>query len=254
MPLIHSVTDDGTRGALGSLIDFSPDLGTSRFCAPDIETAYVTNADVGCVRFAGAGTTTAHVVLIDGGSDDAQVVASTGGRLVLTTNDADNDAIFLGFWGPVATATGTLPFLPVAGTTLTFGIKAKINTIATTDIMFGIGIVDVTPFGGIADAIYFESLGSATVFSTVLEQGDSETTTAMTTTIADDTYFECGFTVTGITNVDNFHDDEVVAASAVTNLADQADEAMAPFVAIRNFDASAATFTIERLSCYQTIA
>lgn len=239
-------------GGAGAIIQFAPDMGTSRFCAPDIETAYVTNADVGCLRCDGPGLTSAHVVLIDAGSDDGQVVSSTGGRLVLTTNDADNDAIFLGFWGPVATATGTLPFLPVAGTTLRFGIRCKVDVIATCDLMFGLGVVDTTPFGGMTDSIRLEALGAAAVLDYFVEQDSTETTASMVTTIADDTYFDAGFVVTGVDTVNFLHDDENLAASAVTNLDD--DEPLCAFVAIRNFSAATATLTIERLSCTQTIA
>ncbi len=252
MPRIHSSTVDGKTGEGGGLIQFSPDLATSRFCAPNIETAYITDADAGCVRFAGTGLTIAHLVQIDGGSDNGQVVASSGGRLVLTTNDADNDAIFLGFWGPVATAVGTLPFLPVAGTVLRFGVKMKILDVDKSDVMFGLANVDTEPFGGVTDGVYLEKIGAAVVFSSVLEQDSTETTTALTTTIVDNTYFEAGFIVTGLDTVHNFVDDEVVAASAVTNLDD--DEPLCPFIAIRNFGAQVNTLTIERISCTQSIA
>ncbi|MCP4573394.1 MAG: hypothetical protein GY838_13645 [bacterium] len=236
---------------------FAPDLGSVQLYDVGLATDYTVNEDVGSVVCGGAGWTDAYFIQVDVGNDDAQVVGSVNGRLILTGNDANNDGVQLGFWGHTAAAAyRRLPFLPTAGTTIRFGIKAKITEVATTDILFGLTDVELTPFVAISEGIYMQSIGAATVLSGVLENGGAATSTTLntdTSTITANTYFEAGFVVHGVDRVDFYMDGVKTSTTTMTNLS---TEPLAPVISFLNFGAGTAgrTMTIERLTCTQTTA
>ncbi|MCP4573395.1 MAG: hypothetical protein GY838_13650 [bacterium] len=231
---------------------------------PDLSN--VVDGTLDAVRTAGAsnaisiGGQGAFVTVVDGDADAGEVINSVAGRLVLTTNDKDDDNISICLQGGGAMNAPSMkvgPFLPVAASEIVFGIKAKISDATQTDLLFGLTVCDAEPVGGVTDGIYFLKGDADTQPDLVLEKNSTATTTAMlnaagaAAAVADNTYFTAGFIVQGLTTVTGYWDGVATNASAVTNIDD--DERLYVNISIVNGEAAAKTLTIEKLFCYQTM-
>lgn len=233
-------------GEQGKLIYFAPNFSHS-VSSLTTQAAVRAAGGVGAVKL---GSHSAYLHLVDGGNDDGEVVQANGGRLIMTTNDADNDLLTLGFWGPFATAgVDRLPFLPVANSTVRFGVKCKINDVSTADFFCGLTVVDTDPFDAVTDGVYLTDLSTGTLKG-VLEKNTNATSANIGTT-ADDTYFEAGFVVHGLSTVDFYFNGTKTQQTTVTNIDD--DEPLVPVIGIRNSSGAASTLTVEKLACCQTI-
>jgi hypothetical protein len=67
------------------------------------------------------------------------------------------------------------------------GAKLKINDADQTDLFFGLAVTDTALLGGVADAVYFESVDGSASISTVTEKDSTETQNDSQGTLADDT-------------------------------------------------------------------
>jgi hypothetical protein len=227
------------------MIDFAPDLGHAVTFGENMGAARAAGA-VGGVKL---GHEMGYLHLVDTNTDALEVFYSNGGRLVITSNDNLADIMTLGMWGPYATAgTDRLPFLPLANTTIRFGIRFKLSAGAT--VVAGLTDVELTPTAAISEGIYM--LGLANSIIGVVENGAAATPTAAIGTMTNDSYSEMGFVVNGVTSVDFYLDNVFIRQATMTNLPTTVQ--MAPTFSIKNATAAAHTATIERWSCTQTVA
>ena len=67
------------------------------------------------------------------------------------------------------------------------GAKLQINDVDQTDLFFGLAVTDTALLGGVADAVYFESVDGSAAISTVTEKDSTETQNDSAGTLVDAT-------------------------------------------------------------------
>ncbi len=88
-----------------------------------------------------------------------------------------------------------------------FGCEMQINDVDQTDFIFGIAVTDTALLGGVADAVYFESVDGGTGISTVTEKSGTETQNDTAGTLVDATDIILEFYFSGgVPNVEFFID------------------------------------------------
>lgn len=246
-----------SAGEQGQMSTFNPDFSYIKAFADG--TGLTTARAAGTVGDILIGTESAYFHMVDTNNGDAELIKSSGGRLLMATNTDILDLCTLGFWGHLAGGVPPLPFLPVASSVIRFGIKAKVDDADDLDFLIGLGVVDTTPIAAITDGIFFRKLGTDTQPDLVLDQNSTETVLALTDdagsaiAVADDTYFEAGFVIHGVSQVNaywNGHGKNNIQTT-VTYLDD--DEPLCPIIAIGNETDAVSTITVERLVCTQTV-
>lgn len=176
------------------------------------------------------------VTVVDGGSDGADAFSIADGKLVIVTNDADNDGSNVQLAGSEAYAVNA------ATKYVYFGISLKIDEATQSDILAGLCITDTDLLGGMTDGIYFECLDGATAINFVLEKNSTETTSASAVgTLADATDVVLEFVFDG-TYVDAWVNGVQQTRLATTNLPN--DEWLTPSVHVLTGTTAAATLTI----------
>lgn len=175
---------------------------------------------------AGSGTTTFA-------STDA-----SGGKAIITTAGNEND-------GGNYQLNGE-SFETTSDQDLYFGTKLAINDVDQTDLFIGLAVTDTTLLGGVADAIYFESVDGSATLSAVTEASSTETQSDSVGTLADDTEIELEFYWDG-TKVEFFVNGSSVATSTTNIPATQ----MRVSVHFLTGEATANTCTIDWIRCIQ---
>ena len=127
-----------------------------------------------------------------------------------------------------------------------FGTKLAINDVDQTDLFIGLAVTDTTLLGGVADAIYFESVDGSATLSAVTEASSTETQSDSVGTLADDTEIELEFYWDG-TKVEFFVNGSSVATSTTNIPATQ----MRVSVHFLTGEATANTCTIDWIRCIQ---
>ena len=102
--------------------------------------------------------------------------AALGGRMVITTDAAEND-------GAQMQALGEA-FLPTANNKIYFGCKFQVSAATQSDFLVGLTITDTTALGGVTDGIYFRKIDETTACNFVIETASTETATAALTIVA----------------------------------------------------------------------
>lgn len=171
---------------------------------------------------------------VDGDSDGNGSVLLTDNKLVITTDDKENDGAGIQLRGEA--------FDLASGNFTYFGIKLQVNDATQTDMLVGLCITDTTLLGGMTDGVYFECLDGSTDINFVLEKNSTETTSAAAVgTLADATDIVLEFVFDG-TYVDAWVDGELQTRLAVTNL--PSDEQLTPSIEFLTGEAAAQTLSV----------
>lgn len=186
------------------------------------------------------GWTTTLVEAGAGGESTVTRTDGSGGLLLLTTDNAEDDGINL--------QVTSESFKPGAsGNQSYFGIRFKSGEATQNDILVGMCILDTTLLGGMTDGIYFEKLDGGTSISAVTEKNSTETQTDSLGTFAADTFTIWEWFFDGTTV--RFFIDGALVASHTTNICD--DEELTPSIHFLTGNAAVETMTIDWIRCFQ---
>lgn len=171
---------------------------------------------------AGAGSATEALTDIDGGA------------LLITNDDADNDADFFQKVGE--------GFRWASNKDMAFKARFKVSDATQSDLVMGLQITDTTPLD-VTDGLFFTKAdGSASVTFEVEKNNTATSTTAGT--LADDTFVTVGFYYDKVDQ--KFHifwNDVEVGTAVTTNAVD--DEDLTISFGIQNGEAVAKTMTVD---------
>lgn len=168
------------------------------------------------------------------GSATEALTNADGGVLLITNDDADNDADFFNKIGE--------SFKFETGKKLFFKAKFKVSDATQSDVVFGLQITDTTPLA-VTDGVYFrKDDGDANVDFVVIKNSSATTATAATT-LSNDTYVTLAFAYNGVDEITYFADGVQLGTSATTNLPD--DEELTISFGIQNGEAAAKTMSID---------
>lgn len=193
--------------------------------------------------FASADNMAAYTTtLTESGSGETTVAltaGATGGALLITTDNAENDGANIQLQGEA--------FKPVSGLELYFGIKFQISSATESDFLFGLCITDTDVLGAVTDGVYFRKNDGTTTCNFVLEKNSTETsTTAVTIAAATDYTLEFYFDGT---NVYFWVDGVLGEAPVTTNLPD--DEWLTPTIAFLTGTTAAITCSVDWIRTLQ---
>jgi hypothetical protein len=177
------------------------------------------------------------------GSATEAVASADGGILVVTNDDADNDADFFQ-WSGVDAAGAVETFKFIAGKKLFFKTRFKVSDATQSDFVIGLQITDTTPLA-VTDGVYFrKDDGDADLDFVVIKNSTASTATAFAT-VADDTYMELSFYYDGSAGIAYYKDGVQLGTSDLTNLVD--DEELTISFGIQNGEAVAKVMSIDYL-------
>lgn len=184
-------------------------------------------------RFAAAEWTITTTEAGSGSATEA-LANGDGGLLLITNDDADNDADFFQKVGE--------SFRFEAGKRMWFAARFKVNDATESDVVMGLQITDTTPLD-VTDGIFFLKADGSTSVSFLVEKNNTATTTAAVATMADDTFIELAFYYDGKTTIEVWVDGAKAASSVTTNAPD--DEDLTISFGIQNGAAAAKTMTVD---------
>lgn len=167
------------------------------------------------------------------GSATEAVGNERGGVLVITNDDADNDADFFQW------AKETYKF--VAGKKLMFRSRFKVSDATDSDIVLGLQITDTTPLAA-SDGIWFQKDDGDTNLDFHVVKDSTATDETAIATLSDDTYVTVEFYYNG-SHIALYVDDEQVGSVPVTNVPD--DEELTISFGLQNGAAAAKVLTID---------
>ena len=157
-----------------------------------------------------------------------------GGGLLVTNDDADNDADFFNLKGE--------SFKFVAGKKTFFKARFKVSDATQSDFVVGLQITDTTPLA-VSDGVYFMKDDGDASLDLHVEKDGSDTTASAISTVADDTFLIAGFYYDGKSAIKYYVDDVHLGTSVTTNLPD--DEELTVSFGIQNGAAAAKTMTVD---------
>ena len=170
-----------------------------------------------------------------GGSSASEALTDgDGGLLLITNDDADNDADFLQKVGE--------SFLMEAGKKAWFKARFKVSDATQSDFVMGLQITDTTPLD-VTDGIFFQKDDGDTALDVYVEKDDTATSETDIHTMEDDTFVEVGWYYNGDDNVAVWVDGGLVTNLATTNLPD--DEELTISFGIQNGEGSSKTMTVD---------
>lgn len=168
------------------------------------------------------------------------------GTLVLTNDAADNDSNFLQKIGE--------SFRPVSGKQLFFKARFKVSDATDCDWIMGLAVTDTTPLAadgdGVTDGIFFQKDdGDLNVDFYVQKDATTGqlTTTASTTSAANDTFMTLGFWFDGKRTIRVYKDDVQVDVIDIggTFTTYMPDTELTPTFGIQNGSAAARVMTVD---------
>ena len=158
-----------------------------------------------------------------------------GGALLITNDNADNDADFF-----------QLPsegFKYESGKPLYFKARFKVSNATQSDIVMGLQITDTTPLD-VTDGIFFLKPDDAATLDFLVEKNNTATTAAAIATLADDTFVTLAFFYDpSLARITYYVNDVAVGSSALTNVPD--DEELTLSFGLQNGSAAAHTMTVD---------
>ena len=171
---------------------------------------------------AGAGSATEALTNVDGGA------------LLITNDDADNDADFFQKVGE--------SFLFAAGKKLIFSARFKVSDATESDVVIGLQITDTSPLA-VTDGVYFlKDDGDANIDFHVIKNS-TDTAASAIATLVSDTYVTLSFYYDGKSSILYYANDVHLGTSVTTNLPD--DEELTVSFGIQNGEAVAKTMTLD---------
>jgi hypothetical protein len=129
------------------------------------------------------------------------------------------------------------------------GAKLKINDVDQTDLFFGLAVTDTALLGGVADAVYFESVDGSASISTVTEKDSTETQNDSAGTLADDTDILLEFYFDGSSSSVYFFIDGSLVNTHTANIPD--DEALRLTIEFLTGEATANTCDVQFMRVIQ---
>lgn len=176
------------------------------------------------------------ITTTEGGSGAATeaVTDVQGGGLLVTNDDADNDADFFNLKGE--------SFKFVAGKKTFFKARFKVSDATQSDFVVGLQITDTTPLA-VSDGCYFMKDDGDASLDFHTEKDSSDTTASAISTVSDDTFLIVGFYYDGKSAIKYYVDDVHLGTSVTTNLPD--DEELTVSFGIQNGAAAAKTMTVD---------
>ena len=177
--------------------------------------------------------------MVEAGSGNTTIASTdkSGGAVIITTAGNEDDGLNMQLNGES---------FKTDSNELYFYTKLKINDVDQTDLFVGLAVTDTTLLGGVANAIYFESVDGSASLSAVTESGSTETQSDSVGTLVDDTDIELEFYYNG-SNVEFFVDGSSVATSS-TNIPSTEMRVSVHFL---TGEATANTCTIDEIRCIQ---
>lgn len=144
------------------------------------------------------------------GSATEALTDADGGVLLVTNDDADNDADHFQKVGE--------GFLMAAGKKAVFKVRFKTSNATQTDLQFGLVITDTTPLDA-TDGIYFLKADDAATFVLICRKDATtgSTTTAALASLSDDTWHTLAWAYDGKAEIKAFLDDVHVGSLAVSS-------------------------------------
>ena len=177
------------------------------------------------------------ITTTEAGSGDAtEALASTsaGGLLLVTNDDADNDADFFNL--------KTEAFKFVAGKKTFFKARFAVSDATQSDFVMGLQITDTTPLA-VSDGVYFMKDDGDASLDFHVEKDSSDTAASAIATVSDATMLVAGFYYDGKSAIEYYVDDVKLGTSVTTNLPD--DEELTISFGIQNGAAAAKTMTVD---------
>lgn len=168
------------------------------------------------------------------GAATEALTSGAGGYLLITNDDADNDADFFQLKGEA--------FKFASGKKAFFKAKFKVSDATQSDVVMGLQITDTTPLA-VTDGVYFRKDDGDTNLDFVVIKDSTDTTATAVTTLANDTFVEVGFYYDGSSAIEYFVNNAKAGTSSTTNLPD--DEELTISFGIQNGEAVAKTMTID---------
>lgn len=170
------------------------------------------------------------------GSATEALTDGDGGLLLVTNDDADNDADFFQKVGE--------SFTFAAGKKLLFKARFKVSDATQSDFVIGLQITDTAPLD-VTDGVFFQKDDGDANLDFHVEKDDTATDATAIATVADDTFLTVAFAYDGKSTVTYFVDDAAKGSVSATNLPD--DEALTVSFGIQNGEAAAKTMTVDYL-------
>lgn len=169
------------------------------------------------------------------GSAAETVADAAGGILVVTNDDADNDADFFQYINET--------FKYVANKRLYFAARFKLSDANDSDFVMGLQITDTTPLA-VTDGIFFQKDdGDALLDFHVVKDSTASDVTGVAT-LADDTYVTVEFYYNGSSSkIELFVDGALVGSAPLTNVPD--DTELTVSFGVQNGEAAAKVLSID---------
>lgn len=170
-----------------------------------------------------------------GAGDASEALADEdGGVLLITNDDADDDADFFNKVGE--------SFLLETGKKLFFKARLKVSDATESDFVVGLQITDTTPLD-VSDGVFFQKDDGNTELDFHVEKDGTATSETDVHTVEDDTYIVVGFYWDGQDRVYYSVDDTVMGYVSADNLPD--DEELTISFGIQNGEAAAKTMSVD---------
>lgn len=201
------------------------------FILPDMTSAHTYWEDFDYFRAADWTITAAEVGT---GAASQLPTDEDGGVLLITTDNADNDNVFLNKVGE--------SFLMAAGKKAWFEARLKVSDATQTDWIVGLQITDTTPLA-VTDGIFFRKDDGDTDIDFVVVKNSAATTETAIATNVDATYVRLGFYYDGKDKIRYYADGVMQGSVATTNLPD--DEALTISFGIQNGEAAIKTQSVD---------
>jgi hypothetical protein len=169
-----------------------------------------------------------------------------GGAVVLTNDNADDDAIFNQWAGGGANPTEFVKFR--SGKELWFRAKLQVSDATQSDFVMGLQITDTTPLA-VSDGVYFQKDDGDALLDFYITKDSTSTTATAIATVADATYLTMEFHYDGKSSMEYGVNGVKLGTLATTNLPD--DEELTISYGIQNGAAAAKAMAIEYIQCIQ---
>lgn len=153
---------------------------------------------------------TTTLVELGAGETTVALLAATvpEGNLLITADANENDGANIQRLGEA--------FLLAANKPCYFGARFKVNEATQSDFILGLCITGATLLGGMTEGVYFRKVDGVTTCNFVLENGSTETETAVLT-VAANTYYTVEFVWNGAA-IDSWVDGVLQTRPVLTNL------------------------------------
>lgn len=185
-----------------------------------------------------SGDWTATITQAGAGNGSVALTDAAGGALLLTNDNADNDAIFVQKVGEA--------FLINSSKRAFFKTRFQVSNATESDVVIGLQITDTTPLD-VTDGIYFLKADGSTSVSLVCRKDATtgSTSAAGVATLANATWTELAWAYDGRGELVAYANGAKVASIAAT--AFLPDTELTVSFGIQNGDANARTMTVDYL-------